>query len=80
MPSSGQVKKLVKTLVWIVEGKHASTVGVFFLGMAAAWYLGDLGVTGMPPKWMLFVIAGAFTFLVFCLNTITSDIQEELYD
>lgn len=71
-------KKAAKFLIWMVEGDHASTFGVFFVGMAISWYLGDLGVTGMPPRWMLFVIAGAFTFLVFLLNAARKELRETL--
>lgn len=73
---TGKVKEALKLIVWMFEHRHSSTFGVFLFAMGAAWYLGDLGVTGMPPYWMLVVIAGGFTFVVFLLNEARKEVLD----
>jgi len=56
----------------IAGHKHSGSISVAAGALAAvvAWYLGDVGITGSPPQWIIMLIACAVTIV---LNHITSD-------
>lgn len=45
--------------IWkVLSSRHSGSVALAAAAVASgvAWYLGDAGVTGMPPEWLILLL------------------------
>lgn len=60
------------SLMQTFQKKHAGSWALVAGGVVSAlmWYLGDAGVTGMPPQWLIWLVACS---AAVALNHLTPD-------
>jgi len=61
---------MIEQLQRIWKHRHSTSLIVAALAAVGMWYLGDTGLTGMPPRWV--IVSGAFAVGGIC----TAAVQE----
>ena len=59
---------MIEQLKSVWQHRHSTSLIVAALAAVAMWYMGDLGLTSMPPQWVIvaaaFAVGGICTALV----------------